>query len=186
MSTTPSGGNGEDQGDPSAVAGEIVSDGTDGPEQRWYDPLPRSQAQYAPSPQHPVQPYAPPQGQYGPRSANVYVVQAPRSVGVAFVLTFFFGVFGMFYSTVTGAVIMLGVSVAATIFGVIFSAITMGFGTLIVIPLLVLIWPVSIVWGCLAASSHNERLRVQAAQAAQAAQAVQYGHAPSYGHHPGY
>lgn len=137
---------------PQVVSGQIVSAGAYDPAGRSYDPL------------FPGQAYAP-----GGRGAptNIYIAQAPKSVGVAFVLTFFFGCFGMFYSTITGALIMLGVAVGVTVLGALFSAITLGLGALIVIPLTLLIWPTTIIWGCLAASNHNQRLRVTASHAAQ-------------------
>lgn len=66
-----------------------------------------------------------------------------KSVGVAILLTFFFGPLGMLYSTVSGALIMIVVSVVLGFF-------TLGFS-------LFLTWPISIAWGAMAASSHNQR-----------------------------
>lgn len=77
----------------------------------------------------------------------VVVVTAPKSVGLAFLLTFLFGPLGMLYSTVTGALIMLGISFVAAFV----SLVTFG------IPLF-FCWVASIVWGCVAASSHNARM----------------------------
>jgi hypothetical protein len=64
-----------------------------------------------------------------------------KSVGVAFLLTFLFGPLGMFYSTVGGALIMCLIAVLT-------SAGTAGAALFIV-------WPISILWGCLAASNRR-------------------------------
>lgn len=63
---------------------------------------------------------------------------AGKSILLAFVLTFFFGPFGMLYSTVVGGIIMLVVCL-------IFGAMTLGFG-------LVVLWPICIIWGTVAAA----------------------------------
>lgn len=186
MSNAPSGPPGSysdgnrptgDGSGPPVIPGEVVPSGFHDSGGRSYDPR-----AFAPAPQMAtapgtLQPYGPPHGQYpGPHPAPtfVYAVQTPKSVGAAFALTFFFGVFGMFYSTVTGALIMLGITVGATVLGSLFSAITLGLGAFVVVPLLLLIWPTSIIWGCLAASNHNERLRAAAAHTARM-------HATGYG-----
>lgn len=147
---------------PPAVSGQIVPAGAHNPAGRSYDPLSPGQA-YAPAP-----------GGYG-APTTIYVGQAPKSVGVAFVLTFFFGCFGMFYSTITGALIMIAVAIGlvaiALILSFLLTVVTLGFGAFAfgVAPFVgLLTWPVSIIWGCLAASNHNEQLRAQAQQAAQA------------------
>lgn len=67
-------------------------------------------------------------GGYGPR----------KSVGVALLLTILFGPLGMFYSTVSGALIMLGVSFVLALF-------TAGLSVLVT-------WPICVIWGCMAAS----------------------------------
>ncbi len=71
------------------------------------------------------------------------VVLNQKSMGVSFLLTFFFGPLGMFYSTVLGGVVMLVVSVFVFI-------VTIGLGTL-------LTWPICIIWAAIATSSHNKR-----------------------------
>lgn len=157
---------------PPAIAGELVAHGAADPGARSYDPLAGGTG-----PQHPqaapLQPYGPPPG--GPGAGTMPVYLAPeKSVGVAFVLTFFFGPFGMFYSTVAGALIMLaiglGVSLLAGVVVGLITLMTLGIGALLVglAPLVGLpIWITSIIWGCLAASRHNERVRAQHAQFAQ-------------------
>lgn len=72
------------------------------------------------------------------------MVVGQKSTGVAFVLTFFFGPFGLFYSSVTGGLIM-------TLIGIPFSVLTLGVGYFFV-------WVGSIIWGCVAADSHNKKM----------------------------
>jgi len=123
------------------------------------------------APLHPgqVQPYAAPAA-YGP--PPVMMMPAPKSVGVTFVLTFFFGVLGMFYATTSGALILLGVTLGAIVLAVvvigILSVLTLGFGAALFafVPLIgVAAWITSMIWGCMAASRHNERLAAQYAAA---------------------
>ena len=61
-----------------------------------------------------------------------------KSVVLSLVLTFFFGPFGMLYSTVTGAIIML---VLYLVIGI----PTLGWG-------LVVLHPIAMIWGALAAN----------------------------------
>ncbi|HXO17457.1 MAG TPA: hypothetical protein VN909_04750 [Candidatus Dormibacteraeota bacterium] len=68
----------------------------------------------------------------------------PKSVGLALVLTFFFGPLGLFYSSVLGGVIMLVASLIA-------AGTTMGVGILVT-------WPICMVWGAIAASNYNSSL----------------------------
>lgn len=75
---------------------------------------------------------------------TVAVVNGTKSVGIAVLLTVLFGPLGMLYSTVSGALIMIVVSIVLGFF-------TLGFS-------LFLTWPVSIVWGVMAASAHNQRV----------------------------
>lgn len=95
--------------------------------------------------------------QPAPNVQNIYITQqvqqapavammtSPKSVVVALVLTFFFGPLGMFYSTVTGGVVMLLVSIVAI-------PLTLGIAALIT-------WPICMVWAAIAAS--NSRTNVQ-------------------------
>ncbi|MFZ1284718.1 MAG: hypothetical protein WAQ75_11445 [Propionicimonas sp.] len=69
-----------------------------------------------------------------------------KSVGVAFLLTFLFGPLGMFYSTVSGAIVMLAIT---------FVLVPMTAGVAAV-----LAWPASIIWGCVAASRTNSGVAV--------------------------
>jgi len=79
------------------------------------------------------------------RNANVVYVER-KSVGLALLLTIVFGPLGMLYSTVVGALIMLIVS---SVVGV----MTFGLG-------LVVVWPICVVWGCLAAWNSKRRVVV--------------------------
>lgn len=185
MTSTPSGphephriwdGTVEEVTDPAMIPRESAPV-TRGPVTRSYDPLSLAQPRPAPHPSGALEPYAPAHGQYsGPpqHPTYVYTYGTRKSVTVAFFLTFFFGVFGMFYSTVGGALILLAIGLViglvATILVAVISVVTMGLGTVLfsLVPLLgVPIWITSIIWGCLAASSHNERLHSQATRAAQ-------------------
>jgi hypothetical protein len=107
------------------------------PAQRWWDGAAWS-AHTAPQPGYPP---------YG--STTVVTIAHPKSVGVALVLTFFFGPLGMLYSTVSGALIMLGIWFFSGIF-------TFGFAWLISWPA---IWLTSMIWGCVAAS-HQQGTQV--------------------------
>jgi len=77
-----------------------------------------------------------------PRSPPAAAVK-DKSVGAALVLTFFFGPLGLLYSSVLGAVLLF-------VIGLIVGVLTLGFG-------LVVIWPASMIWGALAASSKHSR-----------------------------
>jgi hypothetical protein len=102
-------------------------------------------------------------------SRQIVVIQAPKSVAVAFLLTFFFGPLGMLYSTVKGALIMLFVvPIIAVILGVVLfdslflggginAAVLLGGGSMFLVGLLIY-WPCCIIWGCVAVSSYNNRL----------------------------
>ena len=116
----------------------------------------QNQPVYAPQPAYPQaqQPYTQPQNinvvvhttaqavsQGG--VTNVILVKQ-KSVFVALLLTFLFGPFGLFYVTVSGAIIFLLVSVVLTV-------ITGGaFG--------ILAWVISMIWGGVAASNYNKRI----------------------------
>lgn len=173
-----------------APAGGSAPSGTYDPVGRSYAPLSPGQSPAGPPQHQALQPYAPGPNHQGPPT-NVYVLQAPKSVGVAFVLTFFFGPFGMFYSTVAGALILLGIGLGVSILaGIIIGLITLvtfGVGGLLVAfaPLLgIPIWITSMIWGCLAASNHNERLRAQAHRVQS--QQMQAQQAAPHGPHPGF
>ncbi|MGP9680587.1 hypothetical protein [Brachybacterium sp. AOP3-A1-3] len=170
---------------PPTLSGELVplgyvDSGQVGTGARSYDPLAGSQHQaYAP-----VQPYGPPPGHPGMVMPPAYL-PAQKSVGVAFVLTFFFGPLGMLYSTVGGALVMIGIDlVLAVLTGIVvffISLITLGIGSVLVIlaPLVgIPTWIVSMIWGCVAASKHNEHVRAQLgmqfAAGAQSASAGQF------------
>lgn len=71
-------------------------------------------------------------------------VGAPKSMVASLVLTFFFGPLGMLYSTVSGGLIMIVVSIIVAV-------VTLGFGVLIT-------WPICMIWGAVAVSQHNARL----------------------------
>jgi len=68
-------------------------------------------------------------------------------MATAIALSVLFGPFGMFYSTVSGALVML-------LAGGFFDIITLGFG-------LLLTWPGCILWSVLATNAHNSRVQQQ-------------------------
>jgi hypothetical protein len=79
------------------------------------------------------------------RSYGVVGVLVPqKSLTVAFLLTFFFGPFGLLYSSLLGGLLMIPITLVV-------SLITFGLGD-------VLLWPVCIIWGLAAAASYNDRL----------------------------
>jgi hypothetical protein len=121
------------------------------PAQRWWDGTAWTEHS-APIP--PAFPPPPPgrhsgYGYSSPYGTNVVVMAPSKSVGLAFVLTWFFGPLGMLYSTVSGALIMLGVTVVGSIF---VGIVTFGLGLIVLWPL---IWVASIIWGCVAAANQQ-------------------------------
>lgn len=97
--------------------------------------------------------YPPPPPVYSPpvvfaAPTHLVVVGTPKDPTAAALLGFFFGPLGLLYSTVSGALIMFGVSVVVGL-------LTFGLG-------LFLLWPVSAVVGYQAAKSTNQRLALAA------------------------
>ncbi len=78
---------------------------------------------------------------------QIVIVKTEKSMGVTILLTILFGPLGMFYSTITGAIVMMIVSVLVAI-------VTFGFG-------LIITWPVCIIWAALATKNYNNNLGVQ-------------------------
>jgi len=78
-----------------------------------------------------------------PQQATVQtvLVVSKKSVGVAILLTFFFGPLGMLYSTILGAVVMFVVNLLAFF-------LTAGLG-------LIITWPIGIIWSVLAVRAKN-------------------------------
>ncbi len=72
------------------------------------------------------------------------IVARTKSVALSLVLTFFLGPFGMLYSTIFGAMVMIVVSIPLFI-------ITLGHAGF-------LVWPVSMIWGAWATHRYNQRL----------------------------
>ena len=75
------------------------------------------------------------------------VVATTKSPGIAILLTILFGPLGMLYSTVGGGCLM-------TIIAVILAILTFPLGGIGAI----IIWPICIIWGALAASAYNKRI----------------------------
>ncbi len=70
------------------------------------------------------------------------IVVGSKSVVLALILTFFFGPFGMLYSTIAGGLIMLVLAGLVGFF-------TAGFG-------LFFVWPVQMLWAGISASNYNK------------------------------
>ena len=70
-----------------------------------------------------------------------------KSVGLAIILTIFFGPFGMLYSTVSGAIIMFLVQIALVF--VIIATFGLGLGGEIIV------WPLQVIWAATAANRKN-------------------------------
>lgn len=75
---------------------------------------------------------------------TVVIVGKQKSVGVAFILAFFFGPLGLLYASVTGGIVMF-------ILGAIISIVTLGFG-------LILVWIICIIWAVVAANNANSKI----------------------------
>jgi len=79
-----------------------------------------------------------------PAAQNIIITHhVPKSVGVAVLLSIFFGPLGMFYSTVLGGSIMLIVSI-------IIGLLTLGLG-------LIVTWPICVIWAAVAANKANAK-----------------------------
>ncbi len=70
-------------------------------------------------------------------NTKIIVAKPQKSVWAAFFLTFLFGPLGLLYATIGGGIVMI-------ILGMIVGAATLGMG-------LIIIWPMSIIWGVIAA-----------------------------------
>lgn len=82
--------------------------------------------------------------QTNPNPQQIVVVGAQKSLGASILLTLFFGPLGLMYSTLTGGLIMLVLSVIIGIF-------TLGFG-------LIFTQIICVIWGIVAVNSHNSKM----------------------------
>lgn len=90
---------------------------------------------------------------------------APKSVGVALLLTFFFGPFGMFYSTVLGGAVMLALDL-------VLGLVTFGLWFIVA-------WPIQMVWAAIAASNSRSGM-VGVSNQVVAPMPQQYAPQPQY------
>lgn len=88
------------------------------------------------------------QGPSMQQQVNINIQHQSKSVGISLILTFLFGLLGMLYSTVSGGLIMLAVSVLLAIF-------TFGFSVFIT-------QPICMVWGAIAADNENKKSKLSA------------------------
>ena len=86
---------------------------------------------------------------------NGYKPPSDKSVGVAFLLTFFFGPLGMLYTQVWAALLML-------VIAFIVAFVTLGFG-------LIVVWIACIVWACVSASRQHSQYQAWLVQSHAAA-----------------
>lgn len=80
-------------------------------------------------------------------TTTVVIHQEPKSVAVALLLTFFFGPFGMFYSTQVGALVMIGV-------WFIIGVLSLLFVGLLLIPFA---WIAQMVWAAMACDEEQKK-----------------------------
>ncbi len=102
----------------------------------------------AAAPQGHAQPVVPAQ-QVHVSHVTVSAVEQQKSVGVAFLLTFFFGPLGLLYATTSGGAIAF--VVLSIVVGIPLAFLTLGLVGLA-------IWVASIIWACSAVSDHNQRV----------------------------
>ena len=77
-------------------------------------------------------------------NVNVVITKSPKSMGISIALTLFFGLLGMFYSTILGAIVMI-------IIDIIVGVLTLGLGLLVT-------WPIQVIWAAIATSMYNKKL----------------------------
>jgi hypothetical protein len=87
--------------------------------------------------------------QVPPGVTPVVMVREQKSVAAAIILAFFFGPLGMFYSTITGALVLLGVNLVLFFLGL----ITFGLGWF----LFFFTWIGGIIWAGVEANTSNQR-----------------------------
>lgn len=76
---------------------------------------------------------------------TIQIVEGRKSLGLALILTFFFGPFGLLYVSALWGLAMI-------VLGAVVGVISLGLG-------LVLIWPLSMILGGILAAVHNGRLK---------------------------
>ena len=75
---------------------------------------------------------------------QIIIAQSPKNMGIALVLAFLFGPLGLFYSTVKGGLIMVGIAFLVAI-------LTLGIG-------LPLVWIPCVIWAYIATNKYNKEL----------------------------
>lgn len=85
-------------------------------------------------------------------SDNQYIVmKSPKSLGIGLILTFFLGPIGLFYATISGAIIMFIIDAIFAVIGF----FTLGYSLIITAPLVNL---VCMVWAYVKINSYNKAL----------------------------
>ena len=107
---------------------------------------PQPQPQIPPQPQgYSMQGYPQQPMQQGyPQQPQMIITQAPKSMGLALILTFLFGPLGLLYADVRDGLIMICISIAVAF-------ITLGFG-------LIFVWIGSMIWAYMDVEKYNRQL----------------------------
>lgn len=79
------------------------------------------------------------------------VMRSPKSLGIGLILTFFFGPIGLFYATISGAIIMLIIDAIFAVIGF----LTLGYSLIVTAPLVNL---ACMVWAYVKINSYNKAL----------------------------
>ena len=82
-----------------------------------------------------------------------YIDDHTKSYETGFILTFFFGPLGLFYSSWLAALILCVIAIACAVSG-----------ALNIVSIVVLCWPLAIFIGLVAVGKHNEKVKAAASQ----------------------
>jgi hypothetical protein len=90
------------------------------------------------------------------------VTKSPKSIGIAILLTILFGPIGLFYASISGALIMILAPifiVVLLVFGVLQdSSVLMNLSIGILIFFVLTYWLISIIWAVISVNSYNEEI----------------------------
>ena len=84
-----------------------------------------------------------------------------KSMGIALILVLFFGPLGLFYSSVLGALLLLGLPIGLLILGSVIgsSGESAGGGfVLLALALIIPDWIICMIWAAVAVSGHNRKI----------------------------
>jgi hypothetical protein len=89
------------------------------------------------------------------------IIVKHKSVGVAILLTLFFGPFGMFYSTIKGALTMIFLPIIILIILVSYKSTNDAMSGGMLIGSIIFYFPICLIWAAVAASSSNKKIIYQ-------------------------